>query len=491
MVKFLEFKDIKKGYKLGDLLTKTCFIEGSETIYQLFSNSVRAVLKATEEEQRTSILKQLEEDLDNLNMYVGLSAFIFNKNVNIKQIVYRGITLFISALGRYHDLNERSCFEIIDELQRKKIISDFTAHKFSIAVAVACHIRLFYYLSKKQQDDKIYKEGDFRGREKLKELTKIVSINTFVDCLQTAFLLQLLLIDEDLELNAFDSYYHRNITTIQMDVLNSLGLYHDTIRLGENTVLHQNDWQVIYHLGRAYMSLALYDRCLEMHQRMQSCVALNNPMIVYNELACLMENPDKHILVAEKIDDLLKSSSRAEAVDGFLRLKTLNDLRLSRFQESLSASRDLLKRFKNMKHYVEKKFHYREVYAGYIRNIAFALMGLKKDEQSLHWALEGRNLLDIVETSANNYDWFIHIISFHQIQPTMLVPDFSERPSPIKTRCFTTTTGINATCFTNKRQFQKTDDSVTAKDRNVSLDIFSRAKITTILLGKRSTPARF
>ena len=53
------------------------------------------------------------------------------------------------------------------------------------------------------------------------------------------------------------------------------------------------------------------------------------------------------------------------------------------------------------------------------------------------------------------------------------------------------TTGINATCFTNKRQFQKTDDRVTAEDRNVSLDIFSRAKITTILLGKRSTPARF
>ena len=61
----------------------------------------------TEEEQRTSILKQLEEDLDNLNMYGGLSAFIFNKNIKIEQIVYRGITLFISALGRYHDLNER------------------------------------------------------------------------------------------------------------------------------------------------------------------------------------------------------------------------------------------------------------------------------------------------------------------------------------------------------------------------------------------------
>ena len=72
-----------------------------------------------------------------------------------------------------------------------------------------------------------------------------------MDSLQIAFLLQLLLIDEDLDLNAFDSYYHRNISTIQMGILNSHDLYHDAIRLGKNTVFHRNDWQVIYHLGSA------------------------------------------------------------------------------------------------------------------------------------------------------------------------------------------------------------------------------------------------
>jgi len=171
MVEFLEVKDIKEGYRLGDLLTKTCFIDGEEIIYQQFSEQVQTALSKDAAEQHVSVAKQLEENLDKFNLDNHLAVFTGDRNINIKQIVYRSITLFISASGRLHDIDKSSGFEIIDGLVRSEIISEFTAHKFSIAVAVACHIRLFYYNSKKKQEDKIYKEGEQGGKEKLKEMT--------------------------------------------------------------------------------------------------------------------------------------------------------------------------------------------------------------------------------------------------------------------------------------------------------------------------------
>ena len=72
-------------------------------------------------------------------------------NVNIKRIIYRSITLFISALGCMQDVDENSCFhcfDIIEELQRRHKINDGSAHRLSHVVAVACHIRLFRYMSK-------------------------------------------------------------------------------------------------------------------------------------------------------------------------------------------------------------------------------------------------------------------------------------------------------------------------------------------------------
>jgi len=133
MVQFLEVKDIKKGYKLGDLLTRTCFVEGDETVYQQFIENVERVLQKTKAEQRSSILTQLNEDLNNFSLMYSLSMFTSERKVNIKQIVYRSITLFIFALGRIHSFSHRSCFEVIDELQRRQMITIFAAHKFSFS----------------------------------------------------------------------------------------------------------------------------------------------------------------------------------------------------------------------------------------------------------------------------------------------------------------------------------------------------------------------
>ena len=197
MVKYLDAdEDLKNGYKLADILTRTCYVDGNETIYDEFCQKVKSTLKQNQS-YFSNMKKELDEDLANFDLVQNFSMFMVTTNINIKRIIYRSITLFISALGRMHDVDEDSCFDINDEFQRRQEVDEVSVHRLSHAVAVACHIRLFQCTSKQRQDDMIHKEYELLGaKTKLEKLMKAMDKYSLVKCLATGCVIQTVICNE-------------------------------------------------------------------------------------------------------------------------------------------------------------------------------------------------------------------------------------------------------------------------------------------------------
>ncbi|CAK8677684.1 unnamed protein product [Clavelina lepadiformis] len=159
MVEYLDADvDLKNGYHLGDILTKTSFVSGFKSIYDKFSQQVGLtdqMQSLSRKRQHQLILKQLEEDLNNFNVSKYLTSLNYRKPFNIKRVVYRSSTLFISALGRLNSVHQSpcSCYDVIEKLTEKQKFNSETAHKLAYSISIACEVRLKIYCLKKKQDD--------------------------------------------------------------------------------------------------------------------------------------------------------------------------------------------------------------------------------------------------------------------------------------------------------------------------------------------------
>ena len=146
--------DLKNGYHLADILTKTCFVFGNEDIFKQFADGAQKYCNAKSQTDTINGIKnQVKKDLDNFSTRFRLSNLKSQHTINIKQLVYRSTTIFISALARKHNISANSCFGIIDEMARNKQITQNTADKLNFAVAIACEMRLRIYMDKKSQLD--------------------------------------------------------------------------------------------------------------------------------------------------------------------------------------------------------------------------------------------------------------------------------------------------------------------------------------------------
>jgi len=448
MVQFLEVKDIKEGYKLGDLLTKTCFISGDKTVYHQFCDKVTSVLQENKDQQLSAVIAQLVEDLEKFNVIPKLDFFIYDKEVNIKQMLYRSITLSISTMGRLHNLNKNSDFEIINEFQRLELISDFAAHKLLVAVSVACHVRLHQYNSKEKQADSIYKAGDEEGKKKLEEMTTVISKDTLLDCLLTIHLLQFILSDSvPPKLGSFDDYWHKLEGTCKLGMLIRLGLYHDVINNAKSfraLMRDFKDWKLLVSaIGHAYIKLEQYEDCLNFHKAIFTKRNIDDSNIKFNYLYSLFALGNYKVAAGES-DALLKRDDLT--YDVFLLTFGLNaesKLYLYEFQKVLCVVRVWLKEFDILDSRDDSYlFHRNRINLMYCAT--YALLGLKHDKQSLHLALEARNFMDMIGNDALQfYNFCIHAISFYQHPPETLVCDLSERPTPTQTRCFLSMYGKN------------------------------------------------
>ena len=175
MVKFLELDTaIKEGYHLADVLSTTAFVCGDESIYESFSQKSQGMLD--QQRQLTSWINQLadqvEEDRRSFEIWNSLASLHNKASSNMKRIVYRSTTIFISSLGKFYGLDVFSGFKIIEDLQKKDIFTIADAEELSFAVALACEIRLRMYMSRGGQSDDLMKTVS--GEKYVSELYKLV-----------------------------------------------------------------------------------------------------------------------------------------------------------------------------------------------------------------------------------------------------------------------------------------------------------------------------
>ena len=155
MLKYLNCDEsLKNGYHLGTILTKACHVYGNVRVFEEFENGVRELieLEPTENVQR-SVKKQITEDLAKFATRQSLVGVYTTKHFNVKQVVYRSTTILISEMGRFYKLSANSCFDILRELAVRKYISETTKQKLMFAIALACQVRLKWYMLQNKQDD--------------------------------------------------------------------------------------------------------------------------------------------------------------------------------------------------------------------------------------------------------------------------------------------------------------------------------------------------
>ena len=177
-------ENLKNGYHLGDILTKVCFVHGDSSMFTEFENGVKSLVEDQIEDNVQQLRRQVAEDLQNFATSLHVKKKPHDK-INVKKEVYRSTTLFISALGRHHKICDSSCFGILHRLQQNRQIDGFTKQKLEYAVAVACEIRLRWYMKQKRQCDTIENESN-----NIETLTRIVDMPSTISYFQISYALQ-------------------------------------------------------------------------------------------------------------------------------------------------------------------------------------------------------------------------------------------------------------------------------------------------------------
>ncbi|CAK8672792.1 unnamed protein product [Clavelina lepadiformis] len=264
-------EDLKNGYRISDVLMNNCQVYGDEQIYQQFSEGVRNVLQSDQPSHHERLMEQLNEDLKNFDAFNCLNALFADSKCNIKRLVYRTSTLFISALGRLNSIDDGSSFAIIDQLNNNNIIDDETAHLLSYAIAVSCQVRLKVYMEKESQDDYVGEEQlyDVFANKVFTNLMDTVGERSMVDYFAIAYNLQNVLKSiDDLSNLKF------NITLTPRDKFRMLRMLqlHDRIiseweshsqEQPPNTSSQDELW-MRYHVARAYCIMHKYKDSLLM-----------------------------------------------------------------------------------------------------------------------------------------------------------------------------------------------------------------------------------
>ena len=138
-----------------DILLTTCYISGNRDVYDYYKIVID---KHIEDLSKTKQClnereKLLEADFYKFGTRNKLADLEQIPEFNMKKVIYRSTTLFISHLAKINNVSSTSCFDILDDLADKQIITEYTRHKLSYAVAIACEIRLKVYMEKQSQEE--------------------------------------------------------------------------------------------------------------------------------------------------------------------------------------------------------------------------------------------------------------------------------------------------------------------------------------------------
>ncbi|CAK8692691.1 uncharacterized protein LOC143462661 isoform X2 [Clavelina lepadiformis] len=157
MVKYLDGEeDLKNGYHLADVLARTCYVSGDKMVYDNFQSSIHKKLDEQKHNGLVSLEYLRENEKNILLFHPGENIptiYGLKETFDMKRVIYRTATIFVSAAGRRHAIKEQSCFDILSKLVEKDVITQEFAFQMKFAVAIACEIRLRTYMDKQGQDD--------------------------------------------------------------------------------------------------------------------------------------------------------------------------------------------------------------------------------------------------------------------------------------------------------------------------------------------------
>ena len=217
--KMLEFlsKDetLKNGYKLDDILTKTCFVYGDESVYDQFNTGVIKVQEQENQQDKLhSIKTQINDDME--SFATKFTLLQVDDKLNIKRAAYRSTTIFLAALGRLFNVQAQSCFDIIEKLNETNEFSDYAKHKLMFAVSLACEIRLRWYAHNQSQTDDI---NSTKQKTAIKTLTNLIGKSSLISYFQTAYALQC---DISKRLQLKRLHFHANPTLFNLSLVHCL-----------------------------------------------------------------------------------------------------------------------------------------------------------------------------------------------------------------------------------------------------------------------------
>ena len=307
----------ENGFHLADVLMQTCYVFGDEDIYALFCNKKKEILD--DETTKKNFLKQLSEQVDddkkNFEMWQSLGTLHSNFESNMKKIVYRGITIFVSALGKLYDIDEGSSFEIIVALRTMQVLSSTDAHQILLAVSLACEVRVRHYMKKNSQRDVITKTVSTKGH--ITDLFDLIGENNTIKFFDVTLRLQCSLPD------------------FSMSKPKSIGLKN-----------------IPFTVPGIYYLLNQYEKSIELYRlELEQCGDISDENTVY---------------VKFRIGHGLFNSKRyREAVDEFLAvictLEHLQPLNIDNTTKLFKTHIALGNCYKNLKMYDKSLYHFEEV----------------------------------------------------------------------------------------------------------------------------------
>ncbi|CAK8679277.1 unnamed protein product [Clavelina lepadiformis] len=265
-------EDLRNGYNIPNVIITTSPVYGDKQIHQQFCKGVKDVLRSDKRSSDERVLQQLDEDLKNFDTFNSLGALAVGSTCDIKRLVYRTSTLFISALGRLNSIDDGSSFAIIDQLNNNNIIDEQTAHLLSYAIAVSCQVRMMVYIEKESQDDDFGEEQlyDASNNKVYANLVDTFGERSMMDYFAIAYNLQKVLRDENILSNSKFNITLKPIDKFKM--LHMLELHNRTmiewkcyLQEERSSKLSKDDMWIRYYVAQMY--------CL-MHQPRESLLML-------------------------------------------------------------------------------------------------------------------------------------------------------------------------------------------------------------------------
>ena len=397
MVKYLDCgEDLKNGYKLADILTRTCFVAGDEGLYQMFQTNILQVQNNQPQEQQ--IFQQLDEDFKSFDATKNLFIFTMSRSWNMKRVIYRSTSLFVSALGRIHGSSKQSNFDIIAEFAERGQIDENTAHRLSFLVAVACHIRLYHYMDRKSQDDYIVENyyAAFTPTIPL-HFTNIMSRKDLIRYFCDVQLLQNHLADSTCNFDLGNCMKKSNVWFSLM-LKNCINAHDEVIHDGEQylkkrEIIKEDDLLVMFNIAYAYQLKNNHSSAIKYFEQITRNSAFDKLSRQYQALTKIYLFISK--ITNGELEKVLKASNQILKnpkfdiyASDFHFVKGLAYTSMGHHHMALSSFRNsLAENKKNVQSAVALNPYTK-------RNVAVCLLGTGQPTKALTWALEATELFE-------------------------------------------------------------------------------------------------